>query len=152
MMPFDMIGNSYQVSGLKASPIIKNKLNIYGTKILWTGTYAYAGISFINYSIWVSMYNYLNIYLPRKINQDLRNGIIGFSATVCADLVINPLRVIKTYKQSHSDNLTYTEIVKNNIIKEKRYYSGIQAKMLFNCINSAFYVILWKRLDCIIST
>jgi hypothetical protein len=151
MMPLDTLGNSYQVSGFGAKQIVNNKIDRYGYKILWTGTYAYTGISFINYSIWVTMYNYLNFYLPTNINMDLRNGIIGFSSTVCSDLVVNPLRVIKTYKQSYKDDIDYSTIIKEKIIKEKRYFRGIQGKMIFNCFNSSLYVILWKRLDKIIS-
>jgi hypothetical protein len=152
MMPLDTMGNSYQVSGLKSKKIMNNKIDKYGYNILWTGTYAYAGISFINYSIWVSMYNYLNIYLPTDLNTDLRNGIIGFSSTVCSDLVVNPLRVLKTYKQSHPSNISYMEIIKEKIIKENGYFRGIHGKMIFNCFNSALYLILWKRLDRKLST
>ena len=85
------------------------------------------------------MYHQLNQYLPEEMNRDMRNGTIGLGATFCSDLVVNPLRVMKTNIQSSPFKINYTEIY-NNILKQKYgYFRGLNTKMLFNCFNSALY-------------
>ena len=147
MMPLDTIGNSYQVNGLNSKEIIKNRIKRQGVSTLWSGTLVYLNISFINYSIWVYTYHYLNKCLPTQINSDLRNGFIGLSSTFMADIVINPLRVLKTNIQSHPEKKKYSEIYRQVFKNRRDYFRGIQTKMIFNCLNGALYVILWKRLD-----
>lgn len=147
MMPLDTLGNSYQVNGKDASQIIKNRIQQQGIVTLWSGTSVYLNISFINYTIWVYTYHNLNQCLPQKLNQDIRNGLIGLGATFLSDIVINPLRVIKTNIQSHSEKKMYRELYVEIFKHSQDYFRGFQTKMLFNCLNGALYVILWKRLD-----
>lgn len=147
MMPLDTLGNSYQVNGKDASQIIKKRIQQEGAIALWSGTGVYLNISFINYTIWIYTYHNLNHSLPTKINQDIRNGLIGLSATFLSDLVINPLRVMKTNIQSHTEKKMYRELYREIFKNSQDYFRGLQTKMLFNCLNGAIYVILWKRLD-----
>ena len=147
MMPLDTVGNSYQVNGKGANQIIKNRIQQQGFITLWSGTGVYLNISFINYTIWIYTYHNLNQSLPQQINQDMRNGLIGLSATFLSDIVINPLRVIKTNIQSHTEKKKYRELYVEIFKKSQDYFRGLQTKMLFNCLNGALYVILWKRLD-----
>ena len=147
MMPLDTVGNSYQVNGKGANQIIKNRIQQQGFITLWSGTGVYLNISFINYTIWIYTYHNLNQSLPQQINQDMRNGLIGLSATFLSDIIINPLRVIKTNIQSHTEKKKYRELYVEIFKKSQDYFRGFQTKMLFNCLNGALYVILWKRLD-----
>ena len=146
-MPFDTMGNCYQVNGKNGYHIIRNKIKVHGLSTLWSGTFAFLNISLVNNTIWIYMYHQLNQFLPKDMNQDIRNGTIGLGATFCSDLIVNPLRVMKTNIQSSPIKINYTEIY-NNILKQKSgYFRGFNTKILFNCFNSALYVILWKRLD-----
>ena len=147
MMPLDTIGNCYQVNGKKAKDIMKNRLFKQGPLTLWSGTIVYLNISFINYSIWIYTYHNMNVALPKKLNQDLRNGIIGLSATFFSDIIINPLRVLKTNIQSHSEKKNYRQLYNSIFRNSNDYFRVLKTKMLFNCLNGALYVILWKRLD-----
>ena len=149
LMPFDTISNSYQVNGKSALDIVKKKVKINGLKTLYDGTTIYGAITLINCSVWLYVYNNLNLKLNEDMNNDLRNGIIGFSSTIISDLVVNPLRIVKTYKQSSIDAITYNEIYKNvfSSMKLSNFYRGIKVKMVFNCFNSSLYIILWKRLE-----
>lgn len=149
LMPFDTLGNSYQVNGKDTLEIVKNKIKVNGLKTLYDGTTVYGAITLINCSIWLYIYNNLNLKLDYEMNKDLRNGIIGFSATIISDLVINPLRIVKTYKQSSKEAISYKEICKKvfSSMKISDFYRGIKVKMVFNCFNSSLYIILWKRLE-----
>ena len=147
MMPLDTLGNSYQVNGIEASNIIKNRIKTQGWKTLWSGTIVYLNISFLNYTIWVYTFHHLNYILPKRINQDLRNGIIGLTSTLMSDIVINPLRVIKTNIQSQHEKKGYLTLATEIFQTRSDYFRGFKTKMLFNCLNGALYVIIWRRLD-----
>lgn len=147
MMPLDTVGNSYQVNGLKSQEILRNRIKNQGVITLWSGTIVYLNISFINYSIWIYTYHSLNKCLPTNFNSDVRNGLIGLGSTFMSDIVINPLRVLKTNIQSHPEKKNYREIYHKVFKRAGDFFRGMQTKMLFNCLNGALYVILWKRLD-----
>ena len=146
-MPFDTVGNCYQVNGKNGYYIIRNKIKVHGYSTLWSGSLAYLHISLVNYTIWIYMYHQLSQYLPQTWNQDVRNGTIGLGATFCSDIIINPVRVMKTNIQSSPIKINYSDIYQSIMKKKMGYFRGLKTKMLFNCFNSALYVILWKRLD-----
>lgn len=147
MMPLDTLGNCYQVHGEKGTEIMKERFKNYGYKTLWSGTLAYLNISLINYTIWIYVYHNLNHILPTTMQTDFRNGIIGLGSTFCSDIVVNPLRVLKTNIQSQQEKKSYYQLYQNVLVKEKGVFRGFKTKMIFNCFNGALYVILWKRLD-----
>ena len=147
LMPLDMLSNSYQVNGIQSSQIVRNKIQKYGYSVLWNGTTIYFGIAQMNYFLWIYTYNNLNLKLPSHIYPDFKNALIGFSASFVSDLVVNPFRIIKTYKQSQVDEKSYPELIKRVFLEEKRFLTGFNSKMLFNCVNSAIYLVIWKRLE-----
>jgi hypothetical protein len=59
---------------------------------------------------WFLTFNFLNKYMPTyddMLPTLLRNGSIGFTASVVSDVSSNSLRVIKTTKQTFSEPITY---------------------------------------------
>ena len=96
----------------------------------------------------------LNV-LPTNINNDIRNGFIGFAATLSADIINNPLRIIKTYKQTYNGSISYYDswknIISNKKINMQSFISiisrGMYIKTMLNCLTSSIYVILWKRFE-----
>lgn len=147
MMPLDTLGNCYQVHGIKGKEIMKGRIKKLGYNTLWSGTLVYLNISFINYSIWIYVYHNLNHMLPNNMQADIRNGIIGLGSTFCSDIIVNPLRVLKTNIQSQKEKLSYYQLYQNVIVRENGLFRGLKTKMIFNCFNGSLYVILWKRLD-----
>ena len=147
MMPLDTMGNCYQVQGKKGTDVLKERINQYGYRTLWSGTLAYLNISFINYTIWIYVYHSLNNILPKQMQKDMRNGLIGLGSTFCSDIVVNPLRVLKTNVQSQKEKKSYLEFYNDIILKQNGIFRGLKTKMIFNCFNGALYMILWKRLD-----
>ena len=163
LMPFDTMSNTLQVHGLEGYKIINRRLNTYGIGTLYSGTVIYGLINYVNCFTWFGIYNSMNNLLDNdkvvkdykngniiNANNDIKNGIIGFSSTLGSDIINNPFRVIKTYKQSYDTRISYTDSF-NDIIKEGGYKNlflrGIGFKTFLNCITSSFYVIMWKRLE-----
>ena len=53
-------------------------------------------------------------------NKNINNAIIGVSSSIVSDLVVNQSRIIKTYKQSNCDYISYNNIYKKNSKKEDK--------------------------------
>ena len=162
LSPLDTISNSYQVNGYKlGKDYIKNKYNIYGVRSLYYGFTPNLGISFIGHYIWFSSYSYMDYYFQNDknvinnniLNKNIKNGIIGFSSSFLSDLVVNPLRIIKTIKQSSKENSTYHEIIKNTFSNQidKNILRGMYLRIFINAFNSSIYVILWKKIESLLS-
>lgn len=161
LSPLDTISNSYQVNGNRlGKEYIKNKYNKYGIKSLYYGFTPNLAISFIGHYIWFSSYSYMDYYLQNDknllnnniLNKNITNGIIGFSSSVLSDLVVNPLRIIKTIKQSNKDNITYSEIISNTFSNQidKNVLRGMYLRTFINAFNSSIYVILWKKIESLL--
>tara|TARA_B110000114_G_C14808919_1_gene283907 strand:+ start:101 stop:313 length:213 start_codon:yes stop_codon:yes gene_type:complete len=64
-----------------------------------------------------------------------------------SDIVVNPFRILKTYKQSNSNYITYSQIVKKIINEEPNYFRGYWLRMGLNAFNSGrILIILYKYL------
>ena len=151
LMPFDTLSNTLQVHGRRGYSIITKRINSYGIGTLYSGTSIYGVINFINCFTWFGIFNTMNELISNDINKDIKNGIVGFTSTFGSDILNNPLRVIKTYKQSHNLTISYKDSL-NEILRDsggyKNYFiRGLGLKTLLNCITSSFYVIMWKRLE-----
>ena len=151
LIPIDTITNIYQVKGLESRNLIKNKIKNYGVlRTFYSGGSLYLSNMFIGSYIWFNFYMIFNNNLPKFKYDDIRNAGIGFTCTLISDLTLNPLRIIKTYKQSSPKYITYSDSFKE-IIGNKGISSyigrGLGTRVFLNCINSSIYVILWKRFE-----
>lgn len=165
LMPFDNVTNIYQVHGKNGLDILKKKYKNNGFKIFYTGTAVYFLNNFIGNMIWFSVFDIMNsllflngVYKERNNERnkykdeykDIKNLCIGFTCSATTDLITNPLRVIKTYRQSDENNISYNRAIKN-ILREKGLKNylvrGLTSRILLGGLNSAIFVFLWKRID-----
>lgn len=135
IMPLDTISNTLQVHGKYGYKHIRGNL--------YRGTFAYAGIHSLNSSLWLLNYSYFKEHKPFK-NENLNHIYTGLSCSLVSDLVVNPLRVIKTNKQAFSNNKSYTEITKR---LKGSFYRGFSIRLIFNALNSGLFVLLWKNIE-----
>jgi len=102
---------------------------------------------------WFSVYNTLNVALP--VPEDLpsklgRNAVIGFSASVVSDCCSNSLRVVKTYRQTHADVVSYPSAVRQVIAQDGvsgLFGRGLQTRILANGFQGLLFTVLWKLLE-----
>ena len=151
LIPLDTMGNMYQVRRKLGKEIIKNKIKNEGLiRTFYSGGTLYLSNMFIGSYIWFNFYMIFNNNLPKIKNDDLRNASIGFSCTLISDLNLNPIKIVKTYKQSSTKYITYIDIFKE-IVQSKGIgnYLGREmgTRLLLNCLNSSIYVVLWKRFE-----
>jgi len=102
---------------------------------------------------WFSVYNTLNAALP--VPEDLpsklgRNAVIGFSASVVSDCCSNSLRVVKTYRQTHAEVVSYPSAVRQVVAQDGvagLFGRGLQTRILANGFQGLLFTVLWKLLE-----
>ena len=98
-------------------------------------------------------YNFLGAKIPKQDTQlgELgRRALMGFCASAVSDTCSNSIRVVKVYKQSHPENLSYPQVVKN-VIEESGIrglmFRGLETKILANGMQGILFSILWKKFE-----
>ena len=75
---------------------------------------------------------------------------MGFSASAISDTCSNSIRVIKVYKQSSSEALSYPQVVKK-VIEESGlrglFFRGLETKILANGLQGILFSIMWKHFE-----
>ena len=124
-----------------------------GVPVFWYGAIGSASATFVGHYPWFFTYNYLQEHLPTRdttLGQISRNALIGFSASAVSDTVSNSIRVLKTYRQTHTSKITYSTAAKE-IIKKDGILSllgrGLKTKILANGLQGALFSVLWKWIE-----
>jgi hypothetical protein len=151
IMPIDTVKTTMQVTG-KFSSVV-DKVKIMGPLALYNGSLAAASATFVGHYPWFFTYNFLSEKIPKQDTQlaELgRRAILGFSASAISDTCSNSIRVVKVYKQSHPDQLSYPQIVRM-VVKESGYYGlffrGLETKIFANGLQGILFSILWKHFE-----
>ena len=75
---------------------------------------------------------------------------MGFCASAISDTCSNSIRVIKVYKQSNTEHVSYPEALRR-VIKEDGIGGllgrGLQTKILANGMQGLMFSVLWKLID-----
>ena len=96
------------------------KFRVAGPSTFFQGALASAAATFVGHYPWFFVYNYLNATLPKYEETPkklARSALIGFCASAVSDTCSNSIRVVKVYKQSNTEKITYSDALKR-IIKE----------------------------------
>ncbi len=98
-------------------------------------------------------YNYLSEKIPKQDTQMAelgRRAILGFCSSAVSDTCSNSIRVMKVYKQSHPDQLTYPQVARNVIAESGvtgLMFRGLETKILANGLQGILFSILWKQFE-----
>jgi hypothetical protein len=151
IMPIDTVKTTMQVTG-KFSSVV-DKVKVMGPLALYNGSLAAASATFVGHYPWFFTYNFLSEKIPKQdtqLNELGRRAILGFSASAISDTCSNSIRVVKVYKQSHPDQLSYPQIVRM-VVKESGYYGlffrGLETKIFANGLQGILFSILWKHFE-----
>ena len=152
-LPIDAWKTSLQVHGNKGVDILKVKVQKEGIKGLYNGAIASSTATMIGHFPWFTTYNYMNLYIPRvKYSEEPlkalgRNALIGFCASFVSDTVSNSMRVIKTYKQTHPDNIGYRKVVEEVLEKDGingLLFRGLKTKIFTNGLQGIIFSVFYK--------
>lgn len=153
LMPIDTLKTTMQVQGSNGISNLKMKLHKNGPSVLYHGSIASAGATFVGHYPWFATFNSLQEIIPKgdsTISNLGRNAFIGFTSTCVSDTLTNSIRVVKVYKQSSTDTISYTNTIKQ-IVNENGITSlfgrGLKTKLLSNGVQGIMFSVLWKYID-----
>lgn len=79
-----------------------------------------------------------------------RRALLGFCSSAVSDTCSNSIRVVKVYKQSHHEQLTYLQVI-NRVLQESGvrglFFRGLETKILANGLQGILFSILWKHFE-----
>lgn len=150
-MPIDTVKTTMQVTG-KFSSVV-DKVKSKGPLTLYNGALAAASATFVGHYPWFFTYNYLSEKIPKQDDQlkELgRRALLGFCSSAVSDTCSNSIRVLKVYKQSHPEQLSYPQVARN-VIQESGIkglmFRGLETKILANGMQGILFSILWKHFE-----
>ena len=129
------------------------KVKVGGVPALYQGSLAAASATFVGHYPWFATYNFLGANIPKQDTQlgELgRRALMGFCASAVSDTCSNSIRVVKVYKQSHPENLSYPQVVRNVIAEsgiKGLMFRGLETKILANGLQGILFSILWKQFE-----
>jgi hypothetical protein len=140
-----------QVTG-KFSAVV-DKVKLVGPLTLYNGSLAAASATFVGHYPWFFTYNLLSEKIPKQDTQlsELgRRAILGFCSSAVSDTCSNSIRVVKVYKQSYPEQISYVQVVRN-VIQESGVsglmFRGLETKILANGMQGILFSILWKHFE-----
>lgn len=124
-----------------------------GPSTFFQGAIAASAATFVGHYPWFFVYNYLSEVLPRYEETPkklARSAFIGFCASAISDTCSNSIRVIKVYKQSNAEKISYSEAL-TRVVKEDGlgglFGRGLKTKILANGLQGLMFSVLWKLID-----
>lgn len=153
LMPVDTLKTTMQVEGKDGLSKLMTKFRSTGPSAFYQGALASAAATFVGHYPWFFVYNYMNAALPtyEETHKTLmRSAVIGFCASFCSDCCSNSIRVLKVYKQSNTEAISYAEALKR-VLKEDGvaglFGRGLQTKIISNGMQGLMFSVLWKLID-----
>ena len=156
--PLDTCKTTLQVEGKTGLKKISTKFRNAGgfprgVPILWYGAMGSASATFVGHYPWFFTYNYLQDRIPEQetvLGNLSKNAFIGFSASAVSDTSSNSIRVLKTYRQTHPEKISYTSSIKEIISKDgvaSLFGRGLKTKIISNGIQGSLFAVLWKYIE-----
>eukprot|EP00638_Chattonella_subsalsa_P001069 CAMPEP_0117748396 /NCGR_PEP_ID=MMETSP0947-20121206/9095_1 /TAXON_ID=44440 /ORGANISM="Chattonella subsalsa, Strain CCMP2191" /LENGTH=289 /DNA_ID=CAMNT_0005566059 /DNA_START=105 /DNA_END=974 /DNA_ORIENTATION=+ len=155
LMPVDTLKTTMQVEGSKGLGQLGAKLKAGGPGVLYHGALAACGATFVGHYPWFFTFNFLQANIPKPESDSVvaklsRNALIGFCSSVVSDTCSNSIRVIKVYRQTNPEKVSYTKAVKN-VIKEDGlaglFGRGLQTKIIANGMQGLMFSVLWRAIE-----
>ncbi|KAG5192318.1 mitochondrial carrier domain-containing protein [Tribonema minus] len=150
LMPIDTTKTIMQVEGKNGFPALKKKFKANGPSVLYHGAIAASAATFVGHYPWFFTYNYLQERIPKEtatLRKLARNAVIGFASSLVSDTCSNSIRVIKVYKQSSTEPVTYLQAAKNVIASDGvlgLFGRGLKTKLIANGMQGLMFSVFWK--------
>lgn len=153
LMPIDTFKTILQVEGSKGIPNLMTKFRNHGPSVFFHGALAASAATFAGHLPWFTTFNYLDHKLAQQtdpLKKLARNASIGFCSSVVSDTVSNSIRVVKTYRQTHTDKISYVQAV-TDVVKQDGvlglFGRGLKTRIIANGAQGLMFSVLWKYFD-----
>ena len=154
IMPIDTCKTIMQVEGKNGLKSLGRKIRLGGPSTLFHGSIGAASATAAGHYPWFLTFNYLDHYLPGKDGTRLeklsRNAFNGLASSAVSDVVSNSLRVLKTYRQTSAETVSYTQAAKTIIASDGLsglFFRGLGTRVIAHGINGIVFTVVWKYLE-----
>eukprot|EP01006_Ploeotia_vitrea_P052447 TRINITY_DN67689_c11_g2_i1.p1 TRINITY_DN67689_c11_g2~~TRINITY_DN67689_c11_g2_i1.p1 ORF type:complete len:405 (+),score=37.44 TRINITY_DN67689_c11_g2_i1:77-1291(+) len=152
LMPVDTCKTVLQVEGAKGWGILHHKYTQRGVPAFYQGALAASGATFVGHYPFFATHNYLQENLSKEGwgSKHVRNAFIGFCSAVVSDTSSNAIRVIKTTKQSHEENISYGRAVREVLNKDGwvgLFGRGLKTRLITNGLQGVMFTVIWRALQ-----
>ena len=114
---------------------------------------AAAAATFAGHYPWFATFNTLQATIPQYDDTLMklgRNAGIGFVSSVISDTCSNSLRVVKTYRQTSAETISYVETVKRVVEQDGMaglFGRGLKTRILANGMQGLMFSVMWKHFE-----
>jgi len=149
--PLDAVKTARQVRGADAVQLLAAKVQDRGPLALYDGAVAAAAASWVGNFPWFLTFNTLQAHIPAAdgVLGLARNAAIGCAASAVSDTISNSLRVVKTIRQTASEDVSYAEAARQVIATDGvtgLLGRGLGTRLLVNVAQGAVFSVLIKTL------
>merc|ERR1719162_86163 len=164
--PVDTVKTTMQVHGGKALPILQEKIRVMGFRALFEGSLGAAAATWVGHYPWFITYNFLESYcvrhrildahLPpptsnnRGTRRHIRRAVVGLCSSLVSDCCSNAIRVLKTFKQTSIDPISYGQAAATIIAESGLrglFLRGLTTKLFANALNAMLFTVVWKAIS-----
>ena len=138
LLPIDTFKTTMQVEGKDGVSKLMAKFRTNGVSTFYQGALASAAATFVGHYPWFATYNYLNEVLPKgdtQLSKLGRSAFMGFVSSAVSDTCSNSIRVVKVYKQSNTEKISYPEAVRRVVAESGwggLFGRGLSTKIVAN--------------------
>ncbi|GMH94345.1 hypothetical protein TrST_g2692 [Triparma strigata] len=154
--PVDTVKSTLQVNGKKGLEEILEEGGGIGR--LYRGGGGNAVASLVGHYPFFLTYNFLTDLIPEAAKTVEGEGLliflgyraaVGVGASAASDCVSNVVRILKTYRQTVGEDLSYTEVFKIIMEEEdgdlmKVWSRGLTTRLTINAVQSGLFSVGWK--------
>jgi Mitochondrial carrier protein len=152
LTPLDTVKTTLQVSGASGMSKLQSKIAAHGPLVLFDGAVGNYAANVVGHYPWFVVHNALEKALPPATQPRfklLRRAFIGCCSAIVSDCCSNGVRVLKTYKQTSDESLSYLQALKE-LIAESGVFGfmvrGLGVKLISNVLSSILFSVLWKMI------
>lgn len=154
LMPIETCKTVLQIDGRNAFKTLLLRFKAGNLSLLYEGSFSVALMTAVGHYPWFLTHNILDRFINKPtgfLSNVLRSSVIGFMASAVSDTVSNPIRIVKTVKQSMAVNsdISYSQVVAK-VYREGGwrglFLRGLTARLIGNGIQSIIFTNVWKIL------
>jgi len=150
LVPLEVVKTTLQVEGRSGFVSLLRRVSQRGFCCLFEGVLATFAAHFCGHYPWFATRNFLTGIWTKSDDAPFnvfRNAVIGLLASIVADTFSNPARVIKTYKQTSMEQISYLSAIQQVLAQggfQGFFTRGLGTKVFCNAIQSMFFNITWE--------
>jgi hypothetical protein len=153
LTPLDTLKLVLEVDGVEAGlSHLRSRVAQNGMATFFAGAVGVGVTAAVSHWPWFTVNNLLQQRLPQAAShpgQLWRAALIGFVATLCSDVVANPMRVLKVTVQTAVQPLSYRAAAAAVVAKggaTALLTRGLMAKICANALQGVVFSVLWRML------